>query len=44
MQGMYSVLTLERKIFLLWKERLNSDDQQFYQYQQKKEPPLILTH
>ena len=25
---------------ILWEERLNSDGQQFHQYQQNKEPPL----
>jgi hypothetical protein len=28
----------------LWKEWLNSDGQQFYQYQQNKQSPLSLTH
>jgi len=28
----------------LCKESLNSDGQQFYQYQQNKQSPLILTH
>jgi hypothetical protein len=28
----------------LWKESLNSDGQQFHQYQQNKQSPLIVTH
>jgi hypothetical protein len=28
----------------LWKERLNSHGQQFHQYQQNKQSPLILSH
>jgi hypothetical protein len=28
---------------LVWKERLNSDSQQFHQYQQNQQSPLILT-
>ena len=27
----------------LWKESLNSDDNQFHQYQQNEQSPLILT-
>ena len=27
-----------------WKESLNSDGQQFHQYQQSGQPPLTLTH
>jgi len=27
-----------------WKESLNSDGQQFHQYQQNKQSPLIVTH
>jgi len=27
----------------VWKESLNSDGQQFHQYQQNQQPPLILT-
>ena len=29
---------------VLWKESLNSDDQQFHQYQQSEQTPLILTY
>ena len=28
----------------LWKESLNSDGQQFHQYQQNKQSALIVTH
>ena len=30
--------------YTLWKEYLNSDGQQFHQYQQNKQSPLILSH
>ena len=29
---------------VLWRESLNSDGQQFYQYQQSKQPPLTFAH
>ena len=31
-------------VVLLWKDSLNSVDQQFHQYQQRQQPPLTLTH
>jgi hypothetical protein len=34
---------LWNKEVLLWKERLNSDDHHFHQYQQNKQLPFILT-
>jgi hypothetical protein len=29
---------------LLWKESLNNNDQQFYEYEQNEQPPLIQNH
>ena len=29
---------------ILWKESLNNDGQQFYQYQQNEQSPLTLNH
>jgi hypothetical protein len=34
---------INNAIVQLWKENLNSDDQQFYQFQQNKQSYLILT-
>jgi hypothetical protein len=31
------------KLVILWKQSLNSEGQQFYQYQQNEQSPLILT-
>jgi hypothetical protein len=30
--------------FKLWKQSLNSDDQQFHKYQQNKQPPQAIEH
>jgi hypothetical protein len=32
---------VEKTCSLLWKERLNSDGQQFHQYEQKESPEII---
>jgi hypothetical protein len=31
-------------VFFIWKENLNSDGQQFHQYQQNEQPPLVLKY
>jgi hypothetical protein len=38
--SVYLFVTVNRS----WKESLNSDGQQFYQYQQKEQSPLTLAH
>ena len=30
--------------FKLWKQSLNSDDQQFHKYQQNKQPPIFTSN
>jgi hypothetical protein len=37
-------MLLNDKFQTLWKENFNSDGQQFHQYQQNEQSPLVSTH